>query len=40
MMTKNPYAVKAMEKDSPILQQKKLSYQKTGFLDIKVKKSF
>jgi hypothetical protein len=41
MMTKNPYAVKAMEKDSVYFAAEKIiSYQRPDSLDIKVKKSF
>jgi len=41
MMTKNPYAVKAMEKDSIYFAAEKIiSYQRPDTLDIKVKKSF
>lgn len=41
MMTKNPYAVKAFEKDSMYFAAEKIiSYQKPDALDIKVKKSF
>lgn len=41
MMTKNPYAVKAFEKDSIYFAAEKIiSYQKPDALDIKVKKSF
>lgn len=41
MMTKNPYAVKAMEKDSIYFAAEKIiSYQRPDTLDIKVKKSY
>ncbi|WP_213280488.1 OstA-like protein [Chryseobacterium indologenes] len=41
MMTKNPYAVKVMEKDSIYFAAEKIiSYQKPDSLDIKVKKSY
>ncbi|MCA6069024.1 organic solvent tolerance protein OstA [Chryseobacterium sp. RG1] len=41
MMTKNPYAVKAMEKDSLYFAAEKIiSYQKPDSIDPKVKKSF
>lgn len=41
MMTKNPYAVKSMEKDSIYFAAEKIiSYQRPDTLDIKVKKSF
>lgn len=41
MMTKNPYAVKIMEKDSVYFAAEKIiSYQRTDSLDIKVKKSY
>jgi hypothetical protein len=41
MMTKNPYAVKIMEKDSAYFAAEKIiSYQRPDSLDIKVKKSF
>ncbi|WP_288436489.1 OstA-like protein [uncultured Chryseobacterium sp.] len=41
MMTKNPYAVKVMEKDSIYFASEKIiSYQRPDSLDIKVKKSF
>ncbi|WP_080780428.1 OstA-like protein [Chryseobacterium phocaeense] len=41
MMTKSPYAVKIMEKDSIYFAAEKiLSYQRPDSLDIKVKKSF
>lgn len=41
MITKNPYAVKAMEKDSVYFAAEKIiSYQRPDTLDIKVKKSF
>ena len=41
MMTKSPYAVKVMEKDSIYFAAEKiLSYQRPDSLDIKVKKSF
>jgi lipopolysaccharide export system protein LptA len=41
MMTKNPYAVKVMEKDSIYFAAEKIiSYQRPDSLDIKVKKSY
>ncbi|MGH1519333.1 OstA-like protein [Chryseobacterium sp. JK1] len=41
MMTKNPYAVKIMEKDSVYFAAEKIiSYQRPDSLDIKVKKSY
>ena len=41
MMTKNPYAVKVMEKDSIYFASEKIiSYQRPDSLDIKVKKSY
>lgn len=41
MMTKNPYAVKAMQKDSLYFASEKIiSYQKPDSIDPKVKKSF
>ncbi len=41
MMTKNPYAVKAMEKDSLYFASEKIiSYQRPDSIDPKVKKSF
>lgn len=41
MMTKNPYAVKIMEKDTAYFAAEKIiSYQRPDSLDIKVKKSF
>lgn len=41
MMTKNPYAVKVMEKDSIYFAAEKIiSYQRPDTLDIKVKKSY
>lgn len=41
MMTKNPYAVKIMEKDTAYFAAEKiLSYQKPDSLDIRIKKSF
>ncbi|RLJ33743.1 OstA-like protein [Chryseobacterium sp. 7] len=41
MMTKSPYAVKVMEKDSIYFASEKIiSYQKPDSLDIKVKKSY
>lgn len=41
MMTKNPYAVKALEKDSMYFAAEKIiSFQKPDSADIKVKKSF
>lgn len=41
MMTQNPYAVKAFEKDSMYFAAEKIiSYQRPDSLDIKVKKSF
>lgn len=41
VMTKNPYAVKAMEKDSLYFAAEKIiSYQKPDSIDLKVKKSF
>ncbi len=41
MMTKNPYAVKVMEKDSIYFASEKIiSYQRPDSLDVKVKKSY
>ncbi|MDR6369345.1 lipopolysaccharide export system protein LptA [Chryseobacterium bernardetii] len=41
MMTKNPYAVKVMEKDSIYFAAEKIiSYQRPDTLDIKIKKSY
>lgn len=41
MMTKNPYAVKIMEKDTAYFAAEKIiSYQKPDSLDIRIKKSF
>ncbi|MEJ5106492.1 OstA-like protein [Chryseobacterium sp. MYb328] len=41
MMTKNPYAVKIMEKDTAYFAAEKIiSYQKQDSLDIRIKKSF